>query len=394
MRIALVSLHTSPSEIPGQGDAGGMNVVVSEAARALSRRGHEVHVVTRASAAIAPGVHALSRDHESPVTLVALNAGDRTLSKLGIVDVLGECARELTKLGRFDVFHSHYWLSGAAVSPVAHGASAPHVTTLHTVAAQKNAHLSPGDAPEPEVRVAGERQLTREAFVVAGSRSELDAIVSGYGAPPLGSEVVHPGVDTKLFHPGPREDAPLRMLVLGRVQPLKGQDLAIDALQYLAATDPGLASRAELIIAGEATPGAESFAEGLRARATGVNVTFLPAQSRTESAALLRSSHLVLIPSHSETFGLLALEAAASGTPVIAAHTTGLLESVQSGVNGVHVATRDPADWAREISRLLTDAAARAGLARTARAFAEQHTWDHHAEWLERIYLNLSGSVT
>lgn len=390
MRIALVSLHTSPSETPGQGDAGGMNVVVAEAARALSRRGHDVHIITRASTKVAPGVRSLNaQDGEAPVQLTALEVGERALNKQALTYVLDECSRELEALGHFDVYHSHYWLSGVATSPVARATSVPHVTTLHTVAAQKNAHLSPGDSPEPEVRLVGERALTRDAFIVAGSHSELDAIVTGYGVPPRGSWVLHPGVDTTLFHPAERKDDAMKLLVLGRVQPLKGQDLAVDALQHLAATDRNLASRIELCIAGEPTPGAESFAERLRDRAHGVNVTFLPAQSRFEAAALLRASHVVLIPSHSETFGLLALEAAASGTPVIASHTTGLLESVEGGVSGVHVTTRDPSHWAREISRLLSDSAERDRLARTARAYAEQHTWDHHAEKLEQIYLSL-----
>src|SRR5699024_1912650 len=138
---------------------------------------------------------------------------------------------------------------------------------------------------------------------------------------------------------------------------------------------------AELVIAGEPTPDATEWATQLheRARASGAPIRFLPTQSRENAAALLRSSTLVLIPSHAETFGLVALEAQASGVPVIAANTTGLRETVQDGVGGVLVNGRDPDTWATALMELLSDTPLREELAREGYAWAQHHTWGHHA---------------
>ncbi|RKQ90109.1 D-inositol-3-phosphate glycosyltransferase [Mycolicibacterium mucogenicum 261Sha1.1M5] len=404
MRIALVSMHTSPTEIPGSGDAGGMNVVVAEAARALSARGHEVVVATRARADLPAGVTRLAgsgraaadQDPLSPVVAV-LPAGDPELAKGELQGTVEPFAAELRALGRFDAVHGHYWLSALAAQR-AWGGGAPVVTTFHTLAAQKNALLAAGDRPEPAVRLNAEAELARSSFVVAGSESELAGVNAFYGRPALGSAVVHPGVDTALFVPrpgGPGSAAPLRVTVLGRVQPLKGQDLAVRAAAELAIADPALFAQTEWVIAGEPTPGAADYAAELRrlAERAGIaaRVRFLPAQSREQAAALLASSALVLVPSHSETFGLTALEAGASGAPVIAAGHTGLLEAVPDGVAGVHLSDRDPVAWAGAIADLLRDEPRRAQLAASARRHAELHDWAAHAEALERIYATLAG---
>lgn len=420
MRIALVSLHTSPSAIPGSGDAGGMNVVVAEAAHALNDRGHEVIVVTRANTEVAAGEWVLRRPQAngqdrqrdpagSSPRLIALAAGDAALAKGELPAIVPEFARGLRELGPFDAVHAHYWLSGLAAVGAFGGEGSGIATTFHTLAAQKNSRLAPGDRPEPEVRVLAERSLAETTFVVAGSRSELAGVEEFCGHPRVGSAVVHPGVDTRLFAPRPTVPAVpavpapssssgaslgarrlLRVTVLGRVQPLKGQDLAVRAAVELAAQDPDLFARTEWVLAGEPTPGAEGFAAGLRELAAtagiGDRVRFLPAQSRAQAAALLASSDLVLVPSHSETFGLTALEAGASGVPVIAAGHTGLVEAVPEGVAGLHMTDRDPAAWARAIAELLSDEPRRVRLGESARRHAEQHDWAAHAAALERIY--------
>lgn len=402
MRIALVSMHTSPAAVPGSGDAGGMNVVVREAARALGARGHEVVVATRASAAVAPGEYPLFTSDTGngvhPPRLVAIEAGAPGLRKGALPAVVGDFAVGLAGLGPFDAVHAHYWLSGLAASEAARAqANAGRIAlTFHTLAAQKNAHLAPGDAPEPMERVAAERALAASAFVVAGSRSELSGVEEYCGEPRVGAEIVHPGVDTRLFRPAVSPArGPLRITVLGRVQPLKGQDLAISVAAVMSERDPELFSRTEWVIAGEPTPGAEGYADDLReaANRAGIahRVRFLPAQTRDEAAALLASSALVLVPSHSETFGLTALEAAACGVPVIAAGHTGLLEAVSAGRSGVHVAGREPAEWADAVGRILRDDHARQSLGASARLHAERHDWRAHAAKLERIYERLVG---
>jgi D-inositol-3-phosphate glycosyltransferase len=388
MRIALVSLHTSPRDVPGSGDAGGMNVVVAAAAQALAKRGHEVVAVTRANEALSPGAYELGA-----ATLVALAAGAPRLDKRELPGVLPEFARQLETLGSFDAVHSHYWLSGLAALPLAAHSSTRLALTLHTVAAHKNKHLAPGDSPEPASRIAAERALTQAAFVIAGSSSELDSITAGYGAPLSGASVIHPGVDTQLFRPAdsvyPAD--PLRITVLGRVQPLKGQDLAVRVFGELARRDPDLWSRSELVIAGEPTPGAEPYAAALRALADSLGVAsrvrFETAQDRASAASLLASSAVVLVPSHSETFGLVALEAAACGVATIVAEHSGLLEA--AGAGAVRMPDRDPAKWAAALRELLRDPGRRNAQGLAAREHAVNHSWNAHAAELERVYSGL-----
>ncbi|WP_427870071.1 glycosyltransferase [Leucobacter luti] len=398
MRIALVSLHTSPGSVPGRGDAGGMNVVVSEAAHALSDRGHEVVVVTRATTELSPGECTLDASR-SQTRLVVIRAGDPALGKRDLIRVLPEAAGEITELGPFDAVHAHYWLSGIAAGPAATASGVLSAITFHTVAAQKNERLAPGDTPEPPLRIAAERALARSSYVIAGSQSELDSIERSAGEPAFGSEVIHPGVDTVLFRPLGRApgadvsretEAPMRVLVLGRLQPLKGQDLAIAAFAAMGDADPELAARVELVIAGEPSPGQESWAAGLLrlAERLGVSdrVRFLPAQDREASARLLAGSAVALVPSHSETFGLVAAEAAACGVPVLVGAHTGLLEAAPHEVAGLQVPGRDPAAWGSALARLLGDPALRAKLGVSARKHALSLDWRAHAERLERRY--------
>ena len=429
MRIALVSLHTSPAAVPGSGDAGGMNVVVANAARALARAGHDVTAFTRADGhaaaelsetsvlpGAAPSGAPLARIVVSPLgdgaRLVTLPAGDAALRKEALPGVVPVFAAALAAHGPFDAVHAHYWLSGLAALPLAARSGVIPALTLHTVAAQKNARLAPGDRSEPPLRVAGERALTRRAQLIACSTSEREAIRSGYGEPRFPIPVVTPGVDTELFRPGGigaglaecgaglaecgaglADSRPFRVTVLGRVQPLKGQDLAVAAAAALARRDPELWGRTELVVAGEPTPGAEDYAAELRALADreGIadRVRFLPAQSRAAAAALFADSDLVLVPSHSETFGLVALEAAAAGVPAIVAAHTGLLEATPPGESGVRVAGRDPEEWARAMAQLLRDPKRRARLGAEARAHALSHNWDAHAAQLVEAYSRL-----
>ena len=409
MRIALLSLHTSPGAVPGSGDAGGLNVVVAEAARALARRGHDVSVFTRASsthtsatgtsATDTPGERPLDADHPHGAQLITVAAGPTRLRKEDLPAVIDQFAHEVAAhaaqpLG-FDAVHGHYWLSGIAALALTAAAGLPPAVTLHTVAAHKNTHLRHGETPEPAARLDGERRLTQHAFVVAGSRSELDGIVSGYGTPPHGSAIIAPGVDTERFRPAQHRTpgAPLRITVLGRVQPLKGQDLAIRAAAHVARRDPQLWSRSELIIAGEPTPGAEDYARSLRQLAHDLGIAdrvrWLPAQDRQAAATLLADSSVVVVPSASETFGLVALEAAACGVPVVVGAHTGFLESAPDGVSGVHVTGRSAEEWGEAIHSLLRDPARRAQLGQRGRAFALAHNWDAHAAALERVYLRL-----
>ncbi|MFB2584994.1 glycosyltransferase [Herbiconiux liukaitaii] len=388
LRIALVSLHTSPLARPGAGDAGGMNVYLVGLAEALAEAGAEVELLTRDAG------EGASTDARTPggVPVRALRAGPRASVPKGELPSLAPAfARELERLPPFDVVHSHYWLSGLAGLPAATDWNAPHVLSLHTVAALKNERLAPGDAPEPPLRLDGERMLVRaSAHTVTATEAERLAVIAAAGL--TGEEesrvvVVPPGVDTHLFHPAEgagedgdgdqgQADAPPYVLVLARIQPLKGVELAIEAVSAL----PGL----RLVIAGGTSPGHDGYAAALRDLALrhglADRVEFLSAMSRARTAELLRGAALLLVPSHSETFGLVALEAAASGTPVVASAAAGLAESVADGVSGVLLPDRDPHRWAQAIAALLADPARLRTLGATAVDHARSHSWRATAE--------------
>ncbi|WP_170206037.1 glycosyltransferase [Klugiella xanthotipulae] len=398
LTVSLVSFHTSPLDLPGRGDAGGLNVQVLALADTLTARGHRVSILTRRHGRDQPE-RALTPGGAEVLALPAGPLGP--LRKEQLPKVVAEFSDHLAALPTPDVIHSHYWLSGLAAQPVAAGLGIPHVLNLHTVVALKDEHRAPGDSPESPERCASERMLTRSGDTVAGSERERDAIIRHYGPAPERVHHIPPGVDTDLFSPAraANSPAPLRALphgylaVLGRVQPLKGQDLAIRLLAALPA-----AARPDLVLAGEPTLGQEDYATGLRALATSLGVAervhFLPARSRADAAALLAGARLALVPSHSETFGLVALEAAASGTPVLAQRTTGLIESISDGESGILCDGRDPETWAREAARLLDDPTRLDGLSRSARDWAHNHSWEAHAARVEDLYARLAGATT
>lgn len=409
MRIGLVSLHTSPLDTPGRGDAGGLNVVVRALADELAHRGHQVEVLTRAASGADVG---RLETLDSGARVRFLTAGDvGPLDKGALPAVTGEFGRAVRALPRFDVLHSHYWLSGRAALPVARDTGAAHVLSLHTVAVVKNARLAAGDAPEPQLRIDTERMLAcRSDAVVASTRSERDAIVAAYGASPRTVDVVPPGVDTEVFRPlmpsanlalastarsaaDARQPTGLSVLCVGRLQPLKGQDLAIRAVSRLA---PGI--RPHLYLAGEVSgAGNERYRAALERlideRGVRGDVSFIGAVPRAELAARMGRCELVVVPSHSETYGLVTLEAAACGVPVVAGAVPGLIDSVRAGATGVLVPGRDERTWAAAIERLLRDPVRRATMAQASVAFARAHSWKMAAARLENLYRRAIESI-
>lgn len=381
-RVALISLHTSPLAQPGSGDAGGMNVYLVGLAEALAAGGAEVELITRDA-----GEGATHARTPGGVPVRFLQAGPReSVPKAELPALAGEFAQSLAELPPFEVVHSHYWLSGLAGLEAARAWRAPHILSLHTVAALKNARLAPGDRPEPAVRLDGERMLVRaSARTVTATAAERQAVLeaAGEGFDPARVAVVAPGVDPLLFHPRSRAAHDPYLLVLARIQPLKGIELAIEAVAALPA-----GRRPRLVVAGGTSPGHDDYAAGLRALSArcGAEVEFLPAQSRSATADLLAGADLLLVPSHSETFGLVALEAAASATPVVAAASGGLVEAVADRVSGVLLADRDPERWAAAIDGLRASPRRLAALGASASEHASRHTWADTARQLRRVY--------
>jgi D-inositol-3-phosphate glycosyltransferase len=385
-RIAMVSMHTSPGDLPGTGDAGGMNVAILALALHLARRGVEVDLLTRATAGPS------ERELADGVVLRALAAGPATpLAKGRLVDVADEFGEAVATLAgrptpRYDLLHAHYWLSGLATLPVAIELGLPFVQSFHTLGAMKNRTLAPGDAPEHEGRLRGEAFLANQAdAVVAGSTAEVGTLIDDLHTPPERLWVIPPGVDTELFTPDRCANAevvrarlglpahrPL-IVIAGRVQPLKDQELGIRILSELSMVSPAPL----LVIAGEAVDPVyrELLEQAAILHRVDGEVRFVGALDRETLADLLAAAEFTLVTSHSETFGLVALESAASGTPVVGFRGTGLLESVDEGESGYLVRTRDPADWAAVILEHRADGERVAAMRRSARLFAEGFTW-------------------
>jgi D-inositol-3-phosphate glycosyltransferase len=393
-------VHTSPLEQPGAGDAGGMNVYVVEVSRRLAARGIAVDVFTRATSSEQPPVVEMAPG----VTVRHVSAGP--FEGLGKQDLPAQmCAFTAAVLreeaqhepGHFDVVHSHYWLSGQVGWLARDRWGVPLIHSAHTLAKVKNAALAEGDEPEPRARVIGEEQVVAEADrLVANTAEEARELVAFYDADPRRTLVIPPGVDLQRFRPGDRQRARRRvgvaddavvLLFVGRIQPLKAPDMLLHAAARMLADDPALRARLQVLVVG--APSGSGLAEPQRlqelAVALGVTdvVRFLPPQPPEQLADHYRAADVAVVPSHNESFGLVALEAQACGTPVVAAAVGGLSTAVDDGVSGLLVAGRDPEDYAGAIRRVL---AGRELMAAGARRHAAAFSWDRTTDSLVDAY--------
>jgi len=399
----MISLHTSPLDQPGTGDAGGMNVYVVELARRLAARGTQVEVFTRAtSSALAP-----LAELADGVLVRHVPAGPfEGLAKEDLPGQLCAFAAGVMRTeaeqepGWYDVVHSHYWLSGQVGWLAADRWQVPLVHSAHTLAKVKNAHLAPGDAPEPVGRVIGEEQVVAAADrLVANTADEAGDLVDHYGADPARIDIAPPGADLEVFAPGDqrsarrrlgvREDAAV-LLFAGRIQALKGPDVLVRAAAAMLRRDPSLRPRLVVVVVGGPSGSGLGRPHELEALARGLGlvdvpgvadvVRFEPPAPRPVLADWYRAADLVAVPSSNESFGLVALEAQASGTPVVAASVGGLRTAVADGESGVLVEGHDPGRWAQVMAGLLADRPRLERLRRGARAHAEGFGWDATAD--------------
>ena len=392
MHLLIVSLHTSPIAPLGTGDAGGMNAVLQAQAPELARLGHIVDLVTRRDTPNAPDTEPLG----SGITLHRVPAGPPTaLPKSEIDNHLDEFRDGLAGLGlRPDLVHSHHWMSGAAALPLARRWGVPHLQSYHSVAALPGSPLAHGEPPESERRVPGEAMIARESdLIVAVSDRERYTVIERCGARPDRVVVNHPGVDLDLFRPllpgetawrpeGVPAGRPL-VVFAARLQPLKAADLAIAALAHIPA-----GRRPLLAIAGDVSADFAGYWAELEAMiddlALGDDIVHIGAQPRADLARLLRSSSAVLVPSHSETFGLISLEGQASGVPVLSATSGGLPEAM--GTGGILIDSREPAVWGEELDEVLSAPLFAEDLGRRARRHAEGFGWPGRVRELSDIY--------
>lgn len=397
----MISVHTSPLEQPGQGDAGGMNVYVLESARELARSGLEVEIFTRRTSSAqpdtiqaAPGVlvrniaagpyEGLSKD-DLPGQLCAFTAG-----VMRLVAGLPE--------GYFDLVHSHYWLSGQVAWLIAVRWQIPIVHSMHTMAKVKNRSLAQGDSPEPQGRVIGEEQVVQTAsWLVANTEQERQELIDLYAADPDCVHVVPPGVDLQTFHPGDRDAARRAvglapndqvLLFVGRIQPLKAPDVLLRAAAAMLQREPALRER--LVVAVLGAPSGNGLhrprwlTDLIRDLGLEDVVRLEPPVDRATLAQWCRAADLMAVPSYNESFGLVALEAEACGTPVVAAAVGGLPAAVGDG--GILVEGHDATVWAATLRELLDDPDRRKALSERAVEHAKGYGWAKTAERLMALY--------
>ncbi len=410
-RMAMISLHTSPLDQPGTGDAGGMNVYVVEVARRLAARGIEIDIFTRATSSLLdPVVPMLDPSTGSAVSGVQVrnvHAGPfEGLTKDELPGQLCVFAREVLRaeaaqpLGHYDVVHSHYWLSGQVGALARDRWGVPLVHSMHTMAKVKNAALAEGDTAEPAARVIGEEQVVESADVLlANTVLEAKQLINLYDAEPARVEVVHPGVDNAIFRPQDQAAAraargiPADALVLlfaGRIQPLKAPDVLLHATAELLRLRPELRRHLVVPVVGGPSGSGLERPTALANLADQLDITdvvrFVPPVPQHELAGWYAAATLVAVPSYNESFGLVAVEAQASGAPVVAAAVGGLTTVVRDGQSGLLVDSHDPLDWARALEPVVVDPAYRDRLAVGALEHARQFSWDATAAQTLEVY--------
>jgi D-inositol-3-phosphate glycosyltransferase len=385
--MAIVSLHTSPLAQPGTGDSGGMNVYVRSLASALTRAGVACDIYTRAEHPRQPPVVVV----EPSLRVLHVPAGPRgPLVKEALPGVVDEFTDRMLDGIRscrrgYEVVHANYWLSGQVAHRLKHELSLPMLATFPTLARVK------GDTPNG--RAAGEDEVIRCAdLILAATAEESGQLRTLYDADPHRVEVLPPGVDHRVFTPESQAAARARLglpgqrvlLFVGRIQPLKGLDLAVRTLAELERTDTVL-----WVVGGPS--GADGPSELRRveklAAALGVaeRVLFLPPQPHEELAVYYQAADVCLVPSRTESFGLVALEAAACGTPVVASAVGGLRSIVDDGRTGFLVGERDPLDWSTPVSLLLDDRELATTMGARAATWSGRWSWCMTAARLRRL---------
>jgi D-inositol-3-phosphate glycosyltransferase len=399
----MLSLHTSPLAQPGSGDAGGMNVYVRELALELAAAGVEVEIFTRLTSPdlaptveLAPGVlvrhvpagpaYAVPKEKlPQLVPELAAAVGDQP----GARPAGSPGARPAGSPGAlFDVIHSHYWVSGMAGLLLATDWQLPLVHTMHTMARVKNQHAD-GQPHEPGLRADGEQRIVAAATrLIANTTLEAAELERHYNGCESRIDVISPGVDLKIFKPAFRDRSRqqagipaevFHVLFAGRLQRLKGPHVLVRAAALLRRLRPDIALRVSII---GSPSGSEKYDLAALVAEHGLDdvVSLLPPVGSRELAQWYRAADVVAMPSSSESFGLVALEAQACGTPVVATNVGGLPRAVSDGRTGLLVDGRDPADWAAALESLHDSPQTRVDMGRAASVYAETFGWQHTAE--------------
>ena len=401
--IATLMVHTSPLDQAGMGDAGGMNVYVVETAKKMAQAGVRVDIFTRAnhpdlpeSVEIAEGVNVKH--------LVAGPFGG--LSKEELPSQLGALTSSFMSYQKqlpndyYSLLHSHYWISGQLGWMVSERTGIPLIHTMHTTAKVKNLNLADGETPEPQTRAIGEEQVVAASTgLIANTDAEAASLVSLYDACPDNVFVVAPGVDLQSFSPGEGKAAArvklniapdaIMITFVGRIQPHKGPDVLLRAAAEMVSHSPYLRAKLAVVIMGGASGSVDELVK-LKKLAKFLKIEdvthFVDPVSRTVLPDWYRASDLVCVPSYSESFGLVALEAQACGTPVVATAIGGLRTAVSDGISGSLVDGHDPKAWSAVISRLLAEPQRRLLLSMGAVEHASHFGWENTARKTLDVY--------
>jgi D-inositol-3-phosphate glycosyltransferase len=406
VRVAMLSVHSSPLARLGGKEAGGMNVYVRELARELGARGVPVDIFTRSQDRGAPTVQPMA----CGVRVINLHTGPAApYDKNWVLTYLPEfvsrvrCFADGEDLS-YDLIHSHYWLSGEAALRLRRSWGVPVVHMFHTLGAMKNNVARSKEETETGRRIAIERRLLQEVdAVVAATPLDRAQMVWNYGAAPERIRVIPCGVDLRRFQPTDRADARARLgldpherilLCVGRMEPLKGMDALIRALAELRAQGRPWAPALRVLLVGgdgEAQPASwnaeQRRLDALR-RELGVaeSVRFLGAQPQELLPAYFAASDVVAVPSHYESFGMVALEAMASGAAVVASNAGGLALTVEDGRSGLLFPPDDHQALAAQIARLLEQPALAGELRAGAQRRAAEYSWSIVARRMTALY--------
>lgn len=405
MRIAVVSMHTSPTAPLGQQAAGGMNVYVREVCAAFSDRGIATDVFTRVQSDDDPKVEQLA-----PLSRVIYLDAGRDLDKYSLYREVPQFASRifnhaLAEGTDYDLIYSHYWLSGEVACVLRPRLAPAWAHTAHTLGLVKNQRLANGARPEPPLRIAVEGDIARCAdLLVASTVDESEELVRAYGADPARIQVVAPGVDVATFRHIDRTEARLKigtgdgplLLFVGRLERLKGVDIAIRALAVLRGR--GHPGARLLVLGADSRDADESEMERLKgvASAAGVRdaIEFVGSVAHHELPYFYSAADLCVMPSYTESFGLVGLEAQACGCPVVASDVSGLRSVVRDGVTGFLVAGDDPADYADRIGRLLDDPELARQMGRRGQLLAQRFSWSRTADRLAELFSSLAERKT
>jgi D-inositol-3-phosphate glycosyltransferase len=401
-RIAVISMHTSPTASLGQNANGGLNVYVREVCTAFSERGIATDIFTRKQSIDDPDIETLA-----PLSRVIYLPAGNGLDKYSLYREVPSFAAQVKEFAanldlRYDLLYSHYWLSGEVACLLRPQLATGWAHIAHTLGLVKNRTLAAGARPEPELRIRIEAELAQQAtLLIASTDDEAQELIAGYGAEPERVCVVPPGVDLGMFQPTDRADARREigygsgrlLLFVGRLERLKGVEVAIRALGLL--RDRRHDDVRLLILGEDSHEGDESETDRLKAIASEVQVRdrvdFVGSVAHHELPYFYAAADVCVMPSYSESFGLVALEAQACGCPVVASGVSGLRSVVRDEVSGYLIDEHDPAAYAERIGRLLENSELAQQMGRRGRLLAQRFSWARTADRLEELFEQVVG---